>query len=68
MPNQYLTRAALLETVINALPAKDRNDRPAIRQAMNDIADSFRRDGYTVPDFAQDRFVRDAQAGLRAKS
>lgn len=65
MSTKYLTRLGMIEIVSRSLRASDANDLPMIRQAINDTADIFRKDGYRVPDFAQDRIVADIQKELR---
>jgi len=60
--SKRLTRDALVETVAGSLPLRFWNDLPAIRQALNDTADSYRKDGYTVGDYAQDKLVRDVRS------
>lgn len=62
-----LSRAELFSTVCESLSPLYWNDKPAIRQAMNDTADSYRKDGYNVPDYAQDKFVRDVSAELQRR-
>jgi len=61
-----LYRSGMIDLVCQSLRATDANDLPMIRQAVNDTADMMRRDGYTVPDFDQDRIVADIQKELRA--
>jgi hypothetical protein len=38
-----------------------------IRQAVNDTADSYRKDGHTCPDFAQNAIANDIAAILRER-
>lgn len=52
-----LRREWLIDLVAGALSYNDINDLPKIRQAINDTCDSFRKDGYNVRDFDQDRTV-----------
>lgn len=63
-----ICREQLLRDVIHTMTPSQHNDRPAIRQAMNDWADSYRKSGHTVPDYAQDKFVRDVQLHLERMS
>ena len=56
-----ITRPVLVSTVAEIIPAESWDDLPMIRQAVNDTADSFRKDGYHCPDFAQDGIVRAIQ-------
>lgn len=60
-------RALLVASAANALKPEDVNDLPAIRQAINDKADSYRKDGWFCPDFAQDEMVRRVQVRLQGK-
>lgn len=62
-----LYRSQLIDLVVESLRRSDANDLPMIRQTVNDICDTFRRDGYAVTDFAQDRIVAAIQQELRAK-
>lgn len=62
-----LPRNTLVRYVAEFLPESAINDIPEIRQALNDYADMMRRDGYTVPDFAQDAMVRDVRLLLERK-
>lgn len=62
-----LYRSQLIDLVVESLRRSDANDLPMIRQTVNDTADRMRRDGYTVPDFAQDKIVADIRKELRAK-
>jgi hypothetical protein len=64
---QRLSRADLFEIVSEGMRPEHHNDKPAIRQAMNDTADSYRKGGYNVPDYDQAKFVADIQAYLKAK-
>ncbi len=50
------------------LPAHAANDLPAIRQTINDTADQYRKDGWKVRDFAQDRMVADVQRVMRREA
>jgi hypothetical protein len=56
-----ISRPQLIATVADSLPLRYLDDLPAIRQAINDTADSFRRDGYSCRDFDQDAMVRAVQ-------
>ena len=55
----------LVETVASGLPAKYINDLPAIRQALNDTADSYRKDGFTVSDGTQHLMVKHVREQMR---
>jgi hypothetical protein len=59
MSEQVLPREILVETVANSLPRKYASDIPAIRQALNDTADSYRKDGWSVRDYSQTAMVAD---------
>jgi len=48
----------LVEVVASGLSSKYINDIPAIRQALNDTADSYRKDGFEVGDGNQDLMVK----------
>ncbi len=69
--SKRLTRDALVERVASSLPLRFMDDLPAIRQALNDTADSYRKDGYTVGytvgDYAQGRMVRDVQVEMERR-
>ncbi len=56
-----IKRAQLVHSVARTLRPEDANDLPKIRTALNDTADYLRKDGYTVPDFAQAAMVRDVR-------
>jgi hypothetical protein len=60
-----LNRNELVGIVAQSLYPEQIDDLPAIRQAINDTADSYRKDGYSVRDFAQDAMVRDVQRAMR---
>jgi hypothetical protein len=62
-----IKRNSFVRYVAEGIPSKYVNDLPAIREALNVTADSFRRDGYTVPDFAQDAMVRDVRLMMERK-
>lgn len=62
---QRITRNALVQTVAGSLPRTAANDLPMIRQALNDTADSYRKDGYEVGDYDQDRMVKMVQDSFR---
>jgi len=63
-----ITRDQLVETVAESLPYALVRDVPAIRMACNDTADSYRKDGYTVPDFSQDRLVKAVQHTMQTNA
>jgi hypothetical protein len=60
-----ISRPQLIATVADSPPLRYLDDLPAIRQAINDTADAFRRDGYSCSDFAQDAMVRAVQRRMR---
>ena len=43
-----ITRPVLVSTVAEIIPAESWDDLPMIRQAVNDTADSFRKDGIVM--------------------
>lgn len=55
------------ETLAESMPRNLRNDIPAIRMALNDLVDSFSRDGYIIRDFSQDRAVANVRQLLTEK-
>jgi hypothetical protein len=60
-----LLRDELVGIVAQSLYPDQIDDLPAIRQVINDTADSYRKDGYSVRDFAQYAMVRDVQRAMR---
>jgi hypothetical protein len=63
-----IKRVQLVQYVIDALRPSEANDLPAIRQALNDTADWFRKDGHDCPDFDQAAMVQLVQKGLAGKA
>lgn len=62
-----ISRDGLVATVGESLDPKYHDDLPAIRTALNDTADGFRKDGWSVGDFNQERMVKTVQTILRAR-
>jgi hypothetical protein len=60
-----LNRNELVGIVAQSLYPDQIDDLPAIRQAINDTADSYRKDGFSVRDFEQSGMVRDVQRAMR---
>jgi hypothetical protein len=56
-----INRDTIVSGVADSLPYSSVNDLPMIRQAVNDLSDMYRKEGHTVPDFAQDAIVRSIQ-------
>lgn len=57
----------IVQQLVSILPKSAQDDVPMVRQAINDACDSYRKDGFYVPDFAQSPMVSDIQSLLRRR-
>lgn len=62
-----IDRAFMVVCVANQIPSASADDLPLIRQVINDTADSYRKDGWLVSDFAQDKIVRAIQQRIKER-
>lgn len=63
-----LKRDAFEMQVAARLDGQDSTDLPLIRQTINDTADEYRKHGWSVRDFAQDRMVAQVQLRMRRQA
>lgn len=63
-----ISRPHLIAAVADHLPPHCVDDLPAIRQAINDTADGYRKDGWSVREFDQDGLVRAVQRRIKDKA
>lgn len=63
-----ILRSNFVEMVADAIPYSSINDLPMIRQYCNDLADSFRKEGCTVPDWDQGPLVRTVRRIIHRKA